>query len=203
MSAGIGRQAKSLDEKQISTLLSFVKGTNYPERNTVIVLMSFYLGFRAKEIACVTWGMLTDAEGNVATSVALENIASKGSSGRVILFTKPLRNALIALHTHEADKGRVTENGYVITLRKGSLDPVMRAQSVKFLFRDWYARLGFKGASSHSGRRTWITRIARNIGSCGGSMRDIQYLSGHKQLSSVMRYVETDPEAQRKVIERL
>ena len=203
MSAGLGRQAKPLDEKQISTLLSFVKGTNYPERNTVVVLLSFYAGFRAKDVACVTWRMVTDAEGNIGNAVALENVASKGKSGRVIAFTKPLRDALIDLHAHEAKKGRVTDNGYVITLRKGSTDPVMRAQSVKFLFRDWYSRLGFKGASSHSGRRFFITHIARNIGAVGGSMRDVQSLSGHKQLSSVMRYVETDPEAQRKVIARL
>ena len=203
MTGGLGKQAKVLTDKQLDTLWSFVSGTNYSSRNRVIVALSFYAGLRAKEIANLKWGMVVDAEGSVGEAIALENVASKGKSGRVIPLHRVLRDAMVVLLAHEREKGRVSQDGYVITLQKKSTDPVMRAQSVKFLFRDWYSRLNLTGASSHSGRRYFITRIARQVGTVGGSIRDVQSLSGHKQLSSVMRYIETDAEAQRKVIDKL
>jgi integrase/recombinase XerD len=39
---------------------------------------------RAREIAAVTWAMVTDADGQVGDTIALENRASKGTSGRLI-----------------------------------------------------------------------------------------------------------------------
>ena len=61
MTKGLTRQAKSLTDIQVRTLLRFVETeTHVPERNRVVVLLSFKSGLRAKEIACLTWGMLTD-----------------------------------------------------------------------------------------------------------------------------------------------
>ena len=48
-------------------------------------------GLRAKEMASLTWAMLTDAEGNIGDAIHLVDQASKGSSGRVIPLNKELR----------------------------------------------------------------------------------------------------------------
>ena len=65
MTKGLARQAKTLTDTQFRALLRFVdEETRFPERNRVVVLLSFKSGLRAKEIACLTWGMLTDTEGN-------------------------------------------------------------------------------------------------------------------------------------------
>jgi integrase len=65
----------------------------YPERDRVMVLLSVRAGLRAKEIAMVTWDMVTDAEGNVGEALNLVNGASKGrKGGRVV----PLRDELLA-----------------------------------------------------------------------------------------------------------
>jgi len=69
------------------------------------------------------------------------------------------------------------------------------------LFSRWYRDLGFSGCSSHSGRRTFITNAARKISTVGGSLRDIQLLAGHSNLSSTQRYIEAHAEAQRKIVE--
>jgi hypothetical protein len=42
-----------------------------------------------------------------------------------------------------------------------------------------YRELGFKGASSHSGRRTFIAKAAKRCIEGGGSLRDVQQLAGH------------------------
>lgn len=80
---------------------------------------------------------------------------------------------------------------------------VLEANSVQFLFRTWFSRLGFAGASSHSGRRSFITRAARTVSEVGGSLRDVQCLAGHSSIATTQRYIDVDPQAQRKLIDRL
>ena len=204
MTKGLTHQAKALTDTQFRALLRFVEEeTHFPERNAVIVLLSFKAGLRAKEIACVTWGMLTDTEGKLADALSLSNGATKGKSGRVIPLHSKLKAALETLHAHELAKGRVAPDAFVVTLKKGSSDAVTRSNSVQFLFKDWYAKLGFTGASSHSGRRTFITKAARKVSEVGGSLRDVQALAGHASIQITQRYVDTDPEAQRKLVDKL
>ena len=67
----------------------------------------------------------------------------------------------------------------------------------------WYRDVGFVGASSHSGRRTFITNAARRISDCGGSIRDVQHLVGHKSLNTTQRYIDGNEEAKRRLIDML
>ena len=83
--------------------------------------------------------------------MSLTNGATKGRSGRVIPLHPDLKAALVTLYAHETEKGRVAPDAFVVTMKKGSSDAVTRSNSVQFLFKDWFAKLGFKGASSHSG----------------------------------------------------
>jgi integrase/recombinase XerD len=204
MTKGLARQAKALTDVQVRTLLRHVdEETQFPERNKVVVLLSFKAGLRAKEIAGVTWGMLTDTEGSLTDTLSLSNGATKGKSGRVIPLHPELKAALVTLHAHELDKGRVAADAFVVTLKKGASDLVTRSNSVQFLFKDWFAKLGYEGASSHSGRRTFITKAARTVSAVGGSLRDVQALAGHASIQITQRYVDTDPEAQRKLVDKL
>ena len=148
MTKGLTRQAKALTDTQFRALLRYVETeTGFPPRNRVVVLLSFKAGLRAKEIACLTWGMLTDTEGNLGDAIALSNGATKGKSGRVIPLHSDLKDALVTLHEVEMGKGRVAPDAFVVTLKKGSSDAVTRSNSVQFLFKDWYSKLGFKGSS--------------------------------------------------------
>ena len=69
------------------------------------------------------------------------------------------------------------------------------------LFASWYRAAGLQGCSSRSGRRTIITDAARTISTVGGSLRDVQMLTGHSALSTTQRYIEADAEAQRRVVD--
>jgi integrase/recombinase XerD len=60
----------------------------------------------------------------------------------------------------------------------------MNAATVAQRFFHLYARLGFVGCSSHSGRRTFLTNCARKILLVGGSLRDVQMLAGHADLTT-------------------
>ena len=92
------KQAKTLSKRQIALTTALLQQTRYPARNLAIFLLSVKAGLRAKEIASLTWDMLTDAEGNLGSALHLRDEASKGSSGRVIPLNKDLRSALQKLH---------------------------------------------------------------------------------------------------------
>jgi integrase len=201
---GLNRQAKTLSDVQLRTLLHFVESeTAYPVRNRVLVLLSYKAGLRAKEIACVRWSMVTDPEGTLLDGLALVNGASKGRSGRMIPLHPELKAGLELLHAQEQRKGRGAPADFIVSFTKGATDAITRSNSVQFLFQFWYRKLGFVGASSHSGRRTFITKAARKVSEVGGSLRDVQSLAGHASISITQRYVDEDPQAQRKLIDRL
>jgi integrase/recombinase XerD len=80
-------------------------------------------------------------------------------------------------------------------------DAGMSAGAVQVWFHRLYAELGFNGASSHSGRRTFITSVAKKIVTAGGSLKDVQELAGHASLSTTQRYIEGDSEAKRRVVD--
>lgn len=191
----LGRQAKTLTSAQIKTVLLHLDGTRNPVRNRLIFLLSVKAGLRAKEISDLTWRMVTDAQGQITKEIRLENTASKGKSGGII----PINNELAdALRQWRQRCWFLDGNGRVIHTERAK---ATSAPVIVNLFRDWYFGLGFEGCSSHSGRRTFITNAARKISSVGGSMRDVQALARHSSLSMTQRYIETDVDAQRKVVE--
>jgi integrase len=202
---GLGKQAKTLTDAQTRTLLRHVEAeTEFPDRNRVIVLLSFKAGLRAKEIAGVTWKMVCDAEGVVTSALSITNGASKGRrGGRVVPLHGDLRIALGRLHAVEKAAGRGEPKDFIVNFAKGATEAVTRSNSVQFLFRSWFTALGFAGASSHSGRRSFITRAARKVSEVGGSIRDVQALAGHASIVTTQRYIDSDPEAQRKLIDML
>ena len=63
-----------------------------------------------------------------------------------------------------------------------------------------YQALGFEGCSSHSGRRTFITRAARMVHKAGGSLRDVQLLAGHRSIAVTQEYIDGDSDAQRRLV---
>ena len=71
---------KTLTDRQIKRVLAQVTTHRYPER--VMVLLSVKAGLRAKEIAMVTWGMVTDAEGNVGDALHLLERRQQGQERR-------------------------------------------------------------------------------------------------------------------------
>lgn len=191
----LGRQAKTLTSSQVRAVILHLAGTRNPIRNRLIFLLSVKAGLRAKEIAELTWRMVTDAQGGITREIRLENTASKGNSGGVIALNSDLADAL----KEWRKRCWVTDgNGKVITTERAK---TTSSQMIVNLFREWYQDLGFEGCSSHSGRRTFITSAAKKISLVGGSLRDVQALARHSSLSMTQRYIEADVDAQRKVVE--
>lgn len=198
---GIGKQAKTLSRSQIQMVSEFLLNNRYGLRDQTIFLFSIKCGLRAKEIAYLKWSMVMESDGLVGSYLYLPNSSSKGSSGRIVPLHSELRRNLIEmLIEHRHLKGFDPSLSSVITTeRSKSTSP----QSIVNMFQRWYRRLGLIGCSSHSGRRTFITETSKKITTVGGSLRDVQMMAGHSSLQTTQRYIESDRDCQRRVIELL
>lgn len=186
-----GKQAKILTDQQLRTLLAYAKSTRNPERNLAVVLLSAKAGLRAGEISGLTWQMVLSADGKVADTISLHDKVAKKRSGRTIPLHPELQRALKRL-LKEANPG----GPVICSERHQSMTPM----SIVNWFAIAYKTVGFQGCSSHSGRRTFITRAARVVHKSGGSLRDVQLLAGHKSIEITQRYIDGDSSAQRRMV---
>jgi len=161
-----------------------------------MVLLTFKAGLRAKEVAGLTWSMVTDTTGELADAISLPNKASKGKGGgRTIPLHNDLRAALVSL---KAVRGHRVRPLLPVVYSERADGYSANAVAVWFLTR--FREIGIEGASSHSGRRSFITAAAKKITEAGGSLRDIQELAGHSSLATTQRYIQGDTAAKRNVI---
>jgi integrase len=87
-----GKQANVLFDHHVHALLAYVQRSRYPIRNRVIVLLSVKAGLRAGEIANLTWPMVLDPSGEIATYIELHDVAAKMRSGRRVPLHNDLRH---------------------------------------------------------------------------------------------------------------
>jgi len=82
-------------------------------------------------------------------------------------------------------------------IRSQKSNRAFSANSLVQVFARIYSAAVVANASSHSGRRTFITRLA----SKGVSARVLQQLAGHASLNTTQRYIDTQPEMLRSAVE--
>ena len=154
-----GKQAKILSLDDVNDLLVFATCTRHRLRNCVIVLLAAKAGLRAGEIAKLTWDMVLDPTGDIGSVIELRDIAAKNGSGRLIPVHPDLCEALTAYRSLSTGSGPLIRSE-----RGGPMTPL----SIVVWFNRAFRKIGLNGCSSHSGRRTFITRAARLI-KVGGS----------------------------------
>ena len=179
----LGKQAKVLSLGDVNDLLVFASCTRHPLRNRVIVLLAAKSGLPAVEIL--------DPTGHIGTVIELRDAAAKNGSGRLIPAHPDLRQALAAYRRLSTSNGP-----FIRSQRGGQMTPL----SIVVWFNRAFRNIGLHGCSSHSGRRTFITRAARLVHKAGGSLRDVQLLAGHRSIQTTQRYIDGDSDVQRKLV---
>ncbi|WP_026363112.1 site-specific integrase [Methylopila sp. M107] len=190
----LGQPAKVLGGNEVRCALALAQRSRLPARNTVMILLTVQAGLRACEVARLTWPMVTDARGAVGTVIELPARAAKKGGGRRIPIHPQLKAALVKLQKETSRPGPIIRSE-----RGGAMTP----DSVVNWFARLYGKLGLKGCSSHSGRRTFVTRTARLVAKAGGSLRDVQELAGHRSIKTTQGYIDGDALAQRRLIRLL
>ena len=191
-----GKQAKIISDRELQRVLGQLRKGRYPKRDRVMVLLSVKAGLRASEIAGLTWAMALDARQRVAPILEVRDRIAKGKQGRSVPVNAALREALQDLH---ANVRPAPDDPIVHSERGGPMSP----GSVVNWFAAVYERAGLTGCSSHSGRRTFITKAARLVYRVGGSIRDVQQLAGHASIEMTQRYIEGSTPAKRALVDLL
>ena len=160
---------------QERALVGYLDTTRSPHRDRAMFLLSIKAGLRAKAMASLTWAMVTDAEGQLTETIHLENRASMGKTGgRTMPMHPDVHAALVTLQTWRGDAAG-PDRPVLFSERGGEMAPA----TVRLWFHRLYTSLKMHGCSSHSGRRTFMTRAARTVSQVGGSLRDVQERAGH------------------------
>ena len=187
----LGKQAKIVSPDTLRRMLDYTRQTRQPKRDTVIVLLSVKAGLRACEIAGLEWSMVMTDAGEIGDIIDIRNAIAKRGSGRRIPMHPSLQQALVELRSVR------TSDTHIVASNRGG---AMRPNSIVNWFIGLYRQLGFDGCSSHSGRRTFITRASKAVHEAGGSLRDVQLLAGHNSMETTQRYIDGDSHAQRRLV---
>lgn len=175
-------KARTLDDRRFAMAMKAVTTTH----EEAMFLLSTKAGLRAMEIAGLTWDRV-DFDGQV-----LLLTTTKGDKPRRVPMNPQLQECLARLRDAHP------KNEHVIL---GPFGRPLSANSVAVWFSKFYRiRLGWEGYSSHSGRRTFVTKIARKIVEHGGSLKDVQDLAGHSDIRTTSGYIDVNEDAQRSVV---
>jgi len=202
-------RAKLLDLRGFNRVITHVRAGEHALRNEVLVKLSFFAGLRAQEIAGLQWKRhLLDSSGKVVDILRITHDIAKGSRARIvernIPLTTELRTLLGQLRAerpkdvfviYALSPARNFTNGFENRATNGGV----AANSLVKFFKRLYEAAGVEGCTSHSGRRTFITKLARNANKVGASIRDVQDLAGHRSLETTAGYIEPS-KAQRSLV---
>jgi len=180
-------KAPVLSPEQFKRTIKFQKSTKYGLRNRVLLMISFYLGLRAKEMSSLIVADLVDRNGDLKEECSLKKHQTKRSKQRRFYLTnEKLKKVLVEyLETKKDRDGNLDLDQPLIKSQKGgAFDP----NTLQQLFHQMYKCVGIE-ASSHSGRRTMATRQADR----GVSIRNLQVILGHSSISSTALYISENP----------
>jgi integrase/recombinase XerD len=189
----MSKQAKTLTAAELRRALDYVATRRHAARNRAMLMSMYLAGLRVGECAALTYGDVVDSEGGVRDEIRLTPEQTKGRHARVVFVSERLRKEFASyVRAHpSADHSR----RLFYTQKRGSAGFTANTlcQHFFYLFR----RAGIEGASSHSPRRTFITNLAEK----GVSVRVLQSLAGHRNISTTQAYIDVNDAMKRRAVE--
>lgn len=170
-------QAKILSSSELTRL--FTDGLKLP-RDRALFGICLYTGTRIAEACSLHTKDVYSIDGSLRPRVTIRKATTKG---KIETRSVPLNP-----HLQELLENYSSPKVYLFPGRHGlghlhpdSADKILRAA---------FQELGIEGASTHSFRRTCLTKMHHS----GVPLKVIQKISGHKTLSALQKYLEVSDE---------
>jgi integrase/recombinase XerD len=129
----------------------------------------------------------------IKDEIRLRAEQTKGNESRVVFINEKLRKELQTYANAYKPTAKDTKFFYSQKAESNGFNANTLTQFFHFL----YKRAGIDGASSHSGRRTFIS----NLASRGVGVRVLMSLAGHKNIGTTQAYIDINDDMKRKAIE--
>jgi integrase/recombinase XerD len=189
----MSKQAKTLTAEELRRVLDYVATRKHSARNRALVLTSVYSGCRVGELSSLTYADVVDDEGGVRNEIRLKAENTKTKEARVVFVNAKLKKEL----QHYASTYKPTNTQLKFFYSQKRKSDGYNANTLTQFFHYLYKRAGVFGASSHSGRRTFITKLA----SQGVGVRVLMSLAGHRNISTTQAYIDVNDDMKRKAVE--
>lgn len=183
-------QAQVLSERDVKRVLAAIAKRSYSARDRTMFMLTYLAGMRVGEVAALRVYDVYEDDGRVKEQIRLSKSQTKGNEARTVLLNAQAQEEL-----------RV----YARTLSRQGEQPLfvskcgkqMCANSLVQVFGRFYKLAGLSNASSHSGRRSFITGLAHK----GVNVRVLAALAGHSNISTTQRYIEVGEHQLRAAVE--
>jgi integrase/recombinase XerD len=189
----MSKQAKTLTAQELRRALDYVATRRHAARNRAMLMTMYLAGLRVGECAALRYEDILDAEGSVRSEIRLDAEQTKGRYGRVVFVSDKLRKELQAYVRDVPYKSVADKLFYTQKKNADGFTANTLCQFFHYLFRS----CGVEGATSHSPRRTFITNLADK----GVSVRVLQSLAGHRNISTTQTYIDVNDAMKRKAVE--
>jgi integrase/recombinase XerD len=189
----MAKQAKTLTQQELRRVLDYVATRKHSTRNRALVLMSFYSGCRVGELSSLTYADVVDSENKVRDEIRLKAENTKTNEARIVFVNGKLKKEL--QQYANAYKPENTNLKFFYSQKRNSNG--YNANTLTQFFHYLYKHAGIFGASSHSGRRTFIT----NLASKGVGVRVLASLAGHRNISTTQAYIDVNDNMKRMAVE--
>jgi integrase/recombinase XerD len=189
----MSKQAKVLTAQEIRRVLDYLSTRPHAARNRAMFLTMLYAMLRVKECAALRYEDVLDAEGKVKSEIYLSAEQTKGRKGGTVFVSEKLRKELQAYVRAVPPKELSDKLFYSQKRPSEGWNSNTLCQFFHHLFRE----CAISGASSHSPRRTGITNLADK----GVSVRVLQSIARHANMSTTQCYIDVNDAMKRKAIE--
>ena len=136
---------------------------------------------------------MTNQDGIVKEEIRLLPDMTKGRHARTVFVNIKLREELQAYASH----AKCIDRSCPFFASQKSINTGFSANSLAQMFALLYEGAGIEGASSHSGRRTFLTSLANK----GTAIHILKTLAGHRSISTTAAYLYSSPSLLKAAVE--
>jgi integrase/recombinase XerD len=195
-------QARVLTDRELRKVLAYCSSQLHAERNRAMLLCTHLAGMRVGEVSALRICDVLSADGTVKDEIHLSASQTKGNKGRTVYVAQRLRDELTKyMHARFGIRNLLA---VTYTDTQLALFPTQKSPARGFtpntlcqLMHLIYKRAGIEGASSHSGRRSFITKLADK----GVGVHVLMHLASHKSIATTQKYISTNPSIMKAAVE--
>jgi integrase/recombinase XerD len=192
----MSKQAKVLNQIELRRVMDYIATRKHASRNRAMLMMTHLAGLRVGEVAALRYRDVVAGDGKVRDEIRLLAEQTKGSEARTVFINERLRKELEQyVAFFRLCKLQDTNVKFFYSQKRDS--DGFTANTLAQFFHYLYKKSGIDGASSHSGRRSFASKLSEQ----GVGIRVLMNILGHKNITTTIKYVDANVNMMKRAVE--